>query len=209
MENYLNEKVQYFQHGLYDSTGTSPIMMDWETDIMKKTAEILCRNGGDILNVGFGMGIVDTFIESYNINSHTIIEPHPTVLSKMKNENWFDIQRVKVLEGGWRDFIDELPQFDGVYYDTSPAENDDEYRAFYKEVHKIIRPGGVFSFFNGSYYDPNNKNIPKFIFEIISEHFEISTEKIPLSYEGYNLSKIERYWSPERTKYWCPVCIRK
>lgn len=209
MENYLKEEVKYTNYGLYDSSGESPIMMDWETDIMKKSAEVICRNGGDIINIGFGMGIVDTFIESYNIKSHTIIEPHSRVLQKMKSENWYDIDRVTILEGGWRDYIDDLPQYDGIYYDTSPAENYDEYVAFYQRVHKIVKSGGVLSFFNGSYFDPNNKNTPQFIFEIISEHFEIYTEKIPLSYEGYDLSKIERYWSPDRTKYWVPICIRK
>lgn len=32
------------------------IMMDWEYPLMKRHAEIVCQNGGDILELGFGMG---------------------------------------------------------------------------------------------------------------------------------------------------------
>ena len=32
------------------------IMMDWETPIMKEHAKIVTKNGGDILEIGFGMG---------------------------------------------------------------------------------------------------------------------------------------------------------
>lgn len=42
-------------------------MMDWETDLMRRHAEIICRKGGDVLNVGFGMGIVDGFIREHQV----------------------------------------------------------------------------------------------------------------------------------------------
>lgn len=35
--------------------------------------------GGDVLNVGFGLGIIDTAIQSHRPRSHTIIEAHPDV----------------------------------------------------------------------------------------------------------------------------------
>ncbi len=43
------------------------VMMDWETDLMRRHAEIICRGGGDVLNVGFGMGIVDGFIQEHQV----------------------------------------------------------------------------------------------------------------------------------------------
>ena len=30
-------------------------MMDWEEDIMKDAAALICRDGGKILNIGFGI----------------------------------------------------------------------------------------------------------------------------------------------------------
>ena len=38
-----------------------------------------------MLNVGFGLGLVDTAIQSNNPRSHTIIEAHPDVLRKVSN----------------------------------------------------------------------------------------------------------------------------
>ncbi len=50
------------------------VMMDWETPIMISMAEEVCRFGGDILEVGFGMGISANEIQKNKIKSHTIIE---------------------------------------------------------------------------------------------------------------------------------------
>ena len=36
-----------------------------------------------MLNVGFGLGLVDSAIQAQNPGSHTIIEAHPDVLRKV------------------------------------------------------------------------------------------------------------------------------
>ena len=56
------------------------VMMDWEDEIMKASADYICENGGDILEIGFGMGISAGYIQANNINSHTIIEKHPQII---------------------------------------------------------------------------------------------------------------------------------
>ena len=76
-------KYTYKDNNLYDSSGHA-IMMDWESDWMKTSADIVCRGGGDILNIGFGLGLVDSFIQKHNPKSHTIIECHSDVLNHMK-----------------------------------------------------------------------------------------------------------------------------
>lgn len=209
MENYLNQKIKFTGSSLLSEDGFTPIMMDWETDMMRKTADLICSKGGDVLNIGFGMGIVDGFIEDHDILTHTIIEPHPIVIEKMRTEGWFERNRVKILQGKWQDFLDSLDKFDAVYYDTSPAESELESIKFYKNVHNIIKPGGIFSFFNGSFYNPNTKNLPNFIYDIISENFEIKTEKIIMDLQGYDLNLMTKYWSPYNKKCWVPICIRK
>ena len=45
-------------------------MHNWEHPIMKKHSEVITRNGGDILELGFGMGISADYIQKQNINSH-------------------------------------------------------------------------------------------------------------------------------------------
>lgn len=209
MENYLSQKIHYNNYSLLDEAGETPIMMDWETDMMKKSAEIICKNGGNVINVGFGMGIIDSFIEQYNIKSHTIIEPHPVVISKMKKDGWFEKKGVNILEGRWQSFFDELPKFDGVYFDTSPAESFDEHMNFLTNVHKILKPEGILCFFHTGFFNPGTKNMPRIMYDVLKDRFDISSEKIILDIESYNLTKTEKYWNPSRKKCWIPVCILK
>jgi len=58
---YLSQKLHYSDDGtkLLDAEGRG-VMMDWELPLMLKHAELLCpREGLDVLNVGFGLGLVD------------------------------------------------------------------------------------------------------------------------------------------------------
>ena len=48
------------------------VMMSWESPIMEASAEWVCSGGGDILEMGFGMGISASFIQQQSISSHTI-----------------------------------------------------------------------------------------------------------------------------------------
>ena len=51
MGNYI-----FLEDRILDETGAE-VMMSWEKPMMKKHAEIVTENGGDILEIGFGMGI--------------------------------------------------------------------------------------------------------------------------------------------------------
>ena len=63
-----------------------PVMMGWEDPIMKDAAALICKEGGKILNVGFGLGLIDNYIQSYNVDEHWIIEAPPDVQDKMKKD---------------------------------------------------------------------------------------------------------------------------
>tara|TARA_Y100000593_G_C4182010_1_gene272487 strand:- start:280 stop:765 length:486 start_codon:yes stop_codon:yes gene_type:complete len=97
-------------------------MHSWETPIMEKMAKWVCSNGGDILEVGFGMGIASNFIQKHNINSHTICEISPDVITNLKK--WSsDKPNVKILEGDWFDNRDRLEKYDGILFDTFDDPN--------------------------------------------------------------------------------------
>lgn len=85
------------------------VMNSWEHPLMKRHADLACRNGGDILEIGFGMGISANYIQSNNISSHTIVEIHPQILKYLRE--WSkDIPNVRIIEGDWFDKIDEICQ---------------------------------------------------------------------------------------------------
>ena len=120
------------------------IMASWEAPMMELHAEIVCRKGGDILEIGFGLGISASYIQTHNINSHTIIEPHPEIAKKARE--WSQkMKNVKIIESDWFDVIDKLEMYDGVFYD---AEFDKNMYEFYDLIKPKIKKGGIYSFFN-------------------------------------------------------------
>ena len=110
---FESDKITYIN----SNNLTLEVMMDWEDTIMSASAAYVCMNGGDILEIGFGMGISAAYIQSHTINSHTIIENHPQVIPKA--QAWAaDKPNVTILEGSWFDIKDTLSTYDGLFYDT-------------------------------------------------------------------------------------------
>lgn len=108
------------------------VMAEWENEIMIASAKALCegqQNGFSVLNVGFGLGIIDEAIQTYNPGRHVIIEPHPDALAFMHQLGWDKRPGVEIFEGTWEEFLmpedDEdgaiaakLGDFDAIYFDT-------------------------------------------------------------------------------------------
>jgi protein arginine N-methyltransferase 2 len=130
------------------------VMMSWESDIMSMSADLLAsRPGVRILNIGHGMGIIDTFFQAKSPSSHHIIEAHPAVLTEMRSKGWYEKQGVTVHEGKWQTvvqaLIDEGITFDAIYFDTF-AESYSSFRYFFTEsVIGLLDPHGKWGFFNG------------------------------------------------------------
>jgi len=110
---FESDKITYVN----SSNQTLEVMMDWEDTIMSASAAYACEGGGDILEIGFGMGISAGYIQQHTINTHTIIENHPQVITKA--QAWAaDKPNVTILEGSWYDIKDTLSTYDGLFYDT-------------------------------------------------------------------------------------------
>ena len=111
----MNKKYKFTDNSILK--GKRIVMHSWETPIMEKMAEWVCRRGGDILEIGFGMGIAANFIQQYNINSHTICDNNIEVIERLKN--WaIDKKNIKIVEGDWRQNIDNFGKYDGILFDT-------------------------------------------------------------------------------------------
>ena len=93
------------------------VMMDWEAPLMSASAAYACEGGGDILEIGFGMGISANYMQSHSINSHTIIENHPDIIPRA--QAWASKKpNTTIITGSWYDVKDSLPTYDGIFYDT-------------------------------------------------------------------------------------------
>ena len=148
-KEYLSRSIRYEGDTLFDSNDDG-VMMAWETPLMKAHAEQICATCGDVMNVGFGMGIIDGFIQELAPRSHTIIEAHPGVLSRMKEDGWMEKPGVRVCAGRGRTLLPPSSRgaLDGIFFDTY-GEYDSDMADFHRALPQLLKPGGVYSFFNG------------------------------------------------------------
>ncbi|KAL0325438.1 UNVERIFIED_CONTAM: protein arginine N-methyltransferase 2 [Sesamum radiatum] len=110
--DYLEDRVSFSEDKVMD-TESKAVMMAWERPLMEAHAKAICSGGGHILNVGFGMGLVDTAIQQYTPVSHTIIEAHPEVYDRMLRTGWGEKENVKIVFGRWQDVLSQLESYDG------------------------------------------------------------------------------------------------
>jgi spermidine synthase len=205
---YFDRKIEIKDEVILDSNGIADdIMMEWEREIMRDAAKLICQNGGDILNVGFGMGIIDTYIEEHRPRTHWIIEAHPDIQRKMMQEGWLKKPHVRCIFKPWQEVIQYLPKFDGIYFDTW----DDHQDNFDRNVHNLLKEDGIFSFFNNPgqstrYYEEND-------FYVLERHSDILTKNLNMNFQ-YQEIKTDipeglDYWSSNNKHYYHPICTRK
>jgi|TARA_B110000908_G_C10026560_1_gene345395 spermidine synthase len=163
------------------------VMMDWEMDIMEAHAKSITKNGGDILEIGFGMGISAGFIQSNSINSHTIVEIHPQII--IKAQEWAkDKPNVNIIEGNWIDNLDKLLTYDGLFYDTWC---DDNIQMFFDLLPTFMKKGGRASWFNPRYYKGNK-------FGITGEEYTEHTIELDPKIDKNNYFNNDTYYLPTK-----------
>ncbi|KAL2883650.1 Arginine N-methyltransferase 2 [Colletotrichum sp. CLE4] len=185
-EEYLASNLTYSSGKLVDEAGNG-VMMAWETEIMRKSVDALIpppttedasdadastTSGKRILNIGFGMGIIDSMFRSTSPARHHIIEAHPEVLAEIDNTttttNPDNIPSTfgaaweasspqegayKIHRGKWQDVIPQLLEagevYDAIYFDTF-GEDYGQLKTFFTEfIPGLLDFEGRFSFFNG------------------------------------------------------------
>ena len=163
---YKDETLIFENDKIYYSMGDEvlEVMMDWEDSIMKASADYVCSNGGDILEIGFGMGISANYIQANNINSHTIVECHPQILEKARD--WAkDKSNVTIVEGEWFDIKDSLSTYDGIFYDTY---GESDWSLFGGNVASLAKSGAKTTWWNNSSSATNIHNIDGVEYEVIN-----------------------------------------
>lgn len=199
---YDRSKYTYTDNKLINVDGQS-VMMDWEIPVMKKVSEIITQRKGDILNIGFGMGIIDTMIQETSPKSHTIIETHPDVHKKIKDDGWLDKKNVTIINDKWQNQINKLPTFDGIYLDTW---YDDRVNYVKPLLDNCLKKGGVFSM----WYNYNEFNS---VLDTLDDKYEVGYEYvkndnlIPSAKEQYENGGY--YINPNLKNITIPFIIKK
>ena len=212
--SYLSSRLSFADGKLLDGEQNG-VMMAWETSIMEQSADALLTAAGQrFLNVGFGMGIIDSYVQSHanRPSEHHIIEAHPDVLADMKSKGWHEKPGVVIHEGQWQDVLPRLVgeglTFDGIYYDTF-AESYHDFKDFFSEhVLGLLEQDGHWSYFNGMGAD---RQISYDVYQKIVE-LDLFEAGFDVDWSSVDLPDLSQVWNGVRRKYWnvekyrLPVC---
>jgi spermidine synthase len=166
-------------------------MEAWEEPLMAAMArEVTAGPAGDILEIGFGMGISARHLLSYPCQSYTVIEAHPTVAQMARD--WLATQPgdLRVIEGAWQDVLPTLShRFDGILFDTypwSPAERGRNHFPFIPEAPRLLTDTGTLVCYSDETIDFRGEHL-----RLLLEHF---TE--------VKLVKVSGLCPPPECEYW-------
>ena len=213
-QQYLSSTLSLSGDRLLDAEQNS-VMMAWEKDIMHKSADaILHESGLKVLNIGFGMGIIDSYIQGHTNkpSQHHIVEAHPDVLAEIKSKGWYEKEGVTIHEGKWQDVLPRLVAegkiFDAIYFDTF-AESYSDFREFFSEnVIGLLEQGGKWSFFNGMGAD---RQISYDVYQKVVE-MDLFEAGFDVDWEEIDVPELEGEWEGVKRsyfnikKYRLPVC---
>ena len=165
------------------------IMEDWQTPLMQSMTEWACQTRGDVLEIGFGRGVAATMIQNHKVRSHTIIEMNRHCIDD-HFEPWvrhYKNRSIRLLEGRWQDVLDQLSQYDTVFFHAFPMNEDEFIRYvlhsatfaehFFPVASRLLRAGGAFTYLSTEIDSLSRRHQRSLL-----EHFsEIQTRVQPLS----------------------------
>jgi spermidine synthase len=123
----------------------------------EKSVEIITQNGGDILEIGFGMGISANSIISKNISSYTCVEINDYIFQNA--QSWSNGKNnVSIIQDSWENFLTTTTnKYDAVYCDFL---NWEEYEEFYEKSKNVLKTNGIISTYGlGVYFDNSTMNV--------------------------------------------------
>lgn len=155
----------------------------------EKSAEIVGQNGGDILEIGFGMGLSSNKFQSLNINSHTCIEINDNLF--LSAQTWANGKNnVTIINDSWQNYLTgTTSKFDAIYCDYLDA---DDYIHFYESAKNVLKTNGIISTYGaGIYLEINDFNV----FESITEIQNFDSEFTKETYDRLVLQGFYKvYW---------------
>lgn len=133
------------------------IMEDWQLPLMHAMAAIAARDGGDVLEVGFGRGVSASMIQEHGVRSHTIIECSDPIVDRFHDwRSAYAGRDIRLAHGLWQDVHADLGEFDSVFFHTYALDEDEAIDLvatsvtfaahFFETAASHLRDGGTFTY---------------------------------------------------------------
>jgi predicted methyltransferase len=134
----------------------SQAMQEWESPLMQRSAELLCRKGGVYLECGLGFGFSALAIARQpKTQKHTVVEPYDEVIQEFRKTALDIPGNLEIVQADFFEYIESLPtnSVDGIMLDPwLPRKIRDDADFWVKlmedQITRVLAPGGQFmSFF--------------------------------------------------------------
>ena len=134
------------------------VMQAWERPLMEAMAAIAAASHGDVLEIGFGLGLSATFLQVTGIRSHTIVESNDEVCAMARRwRDQYPDRDIRIVHSTWQDAMAALAQFDAILFDAYPQDEPDFAETaiksvtfaenFFQPAAERLRPNGVFTYY--------------------------------------------------------------
>src|SRR5262249_15408435 len=116
----------------------------FEKPLMDRSAALVAQNGGSVLNVGFGLGLIDSALAQFSLREHVIVEAHRDVLAWMEEGGWHLRPNVEIIRSRWEDvdWSKCAGRFNGVFFDPFPYEKSVAAEIWHEVIRMIVAPKG-------------------------------------------------------------------
>jgi amino acid adenylation domain-containing protein len=173
------------------------VMQDWERPLMKALARLATEAHGDVLEVGFGMGISATFIQDFGARSHTIIECNEGVVEAFNEwKSRYPGRDIRLVFGKWQEVAEQLEKYDAVLFDTYPLDENEFLEHvmnnitfaehFFPAAAACLREGGVFTYYSNE-IDSFSRRHQRLVFKY---------------FDSLTISLVNQLCPPEDCNYW-------
>lgn len=129
------------------------VMGEWADPYMKDLAKVAATTGGRVLEFGYGLGLSARYIQEEGVAQHVIIEANARVFADVMEFARRSPGLVTPIFGLWEEVTPMFADgsFDGILFDTYPIQEEDldSQQTWFKLAHRLLRPGGFFTYFSG------------------------------------------------------------